>query len=81
MKYWETLSTDSDAVFDKELTFNGNEIEPMITYGTNPGMGTGISKSIPRAEDVEGGVATYKYPFSIISFIYRKKKVSKRAEN
>jgi 3-isopropylmalate/(R)-2-methylmalate dehydratase large subunit len=69
MKYWETLSTDSDAVFDKELTFNGNEIEPMITYGTNPGMGTGISKSIPRAEDVEGGVATYKKSLDYMGFV------------
>jgi 3-isopropylmalate/(R)-2-methylmalate dehydratase large subunit len=41
MIYWETLKTDEDAVFDKELIFNGSAIEPMITYGTNPGMGMG----------------------------------------
>lgn len=57
---WKTLKTDADATFDKELTFNASDIEPMITYGTNPGMGMGISKNIPNAEAVEGGVATYK---------------------
>ena len=59
MQYWQTLKTDDDAVFDKEYTFDGSTIEPMITYGTNPGMGMGISNNIPNAEDVEGGVATY----------------------
>ncbi len=58
--YWKTLKTDADTVFDKELTFASSEIEPMITYGTNPGMGIGISNNIPSAEAVEGGVATYK---------------------
>ena len=68
MKYWETLSTDEDAVFDKELTFSANDIEPMITYGTNPGMGTGISNTIPNAEAVEGGVATYKKSLNYMGF-------------
>ncbi|GAA4808458.1 3-isopropylmalate dehydratase large subunit [Litoribaculum gwangyangense] len=58
--HWKTLKTDEGAKFDKELTFNAADIEPMITYGTNPGMGIGISKNIPNAEAVEGGVATYK---------------------
>ncbi len=58
--HWKTLKTDADAKFDKELTFKASDIEPMITYGTNPGMGMGISKNIPNAEAVEGGVATYK---------------------
>ncbi len=57
---WKTLKTDADATFDKELTFSASDIEPMITYGTNPGMGMGISKNIPNAEALEGGVATYK---------------------
>lgn len=58
--HWKTLKTDADATFDKELTFSASDIEPMITYGTNPGMGMGISKHIPNAADLEGGVATYK---------------------
>jgi len=58
--HWKTLKTDADATFDKELTFNAIDIEPMITYGTNPGMGIGISKHIPDADAVEGGSVTYK---------------------
>lgn len=68
MKYWKTLSTDEDAVFDKELTFSASKIEPMITYGTNPGMGTGISNNIPNAEEVEGGVVTYKKSLNYMGF-------------
>ena len=45
--YWRTLRSDDDAVFDKELTFNAKDIEPRITYGTNPGMGIGITERIP----------------------------------
>ena len=60
MAYWETLYTDSDAQFDKELTFDGSLIEPMITYGTNPGMGIGITNHIPSADTVEAGAATYQ---------------------
>ena len=44
---WRQLCSDDDAVFDKELTFNAEDIEPRITYGTNPGMGIGITESIP----------------------------------
>ena len=60
MNYWSTLETDSDATFDKEYIFEGCTIEPMITYGTNPGMGMGINGGIPKAESLDGGVATYK---------------------
>lgn len=45
--YWKTLPTDKDAVFDKEYHFDAADIEPMITYGTNPGMGIKISENIP----------------------------------
>lgn len=68
MEYWKTLHTDEDAVFDKELTFNGADIEPMITYGTNPGMGIGITNHIPDASAVEGGVATYKKSLGYMDF-------------
>ena len=46
--YWKTLQSGDDAVFDKEVTFDTADIEPMITYGTNPGMGIGISATIPQ---------------------------------
>ncbi len=47
---WSKLRSDDDAVFDKELTFNAADIEPMITYGTNPGMGIGITENIPAPQ-------------------------------
>jgi 3-isopropylmalate/(R)-2-methylmalate dehydratase large subunit len=47
---WKNLCTDSDAVFDRELVFDAASIRPMITYGTNPGMGMAIDSSIPLAE-------------------------------
>ena len=47
VSYWRTLRSDDDAVYDKELTFNAEDIEPRITYGTNPGMGIGITETIP----------------------------------
>ncbi|MGA0966722.1 MAG: 3-isopropylmalate dehydratase large subunit [Flavobacteriaceae bacterium] len=60
MKYWSSLYTDEGASFDKEITFEGTDIDPMITFGTNPGMGMSITKVIPKAELMEGGAATYK---------------------
>ncbi len=44
---WRELATDPGATYDKEITINADELEPMITYGTNPGMGMKISASIP----------------------------------
>lgn len=68
MEYWKTLKTDEGAQFDKEITFDASEIEPMITYGTNPGMGIGISNGIPNAESMEGGVSTYKKSLQYMAF-------------
>ena len=68
MAYWETLYTDEGATFDKELTFNGTEIDPMITFGTNPGMGMSITKAIPTAASVQGGAATYKKSLDYMGF-------------
>lgn len=45
--YWKTLKTDDDAVFDQEYEFNAEDILPMLTYGTNPGMGIGINEVVP----------------------------------
>ena len=49
--YWKTLPTDKDAVFDKEYTFDAEDIEPMVTYGTNPGMGIKVTENIPSIDD------------------------------
>ena len=47
VEYWKTLKSADDAVFDKELRFDAADIAPMITYGTNPGMGMPIDSKIP----------------------------------
>lgn len=57
---WENLRSDEGAVFDKELTFDASQIKPMITYGTNPGMGMGIDETIP-VTDKPGGKASESY--------------------
>jgi 3-isopropylmalate/(R)-2-methylmalate dehydratase large subunit len=68
LMYWKTLKSDEGAQFDKEYNFDAAEIEPMITYGTNPGMGIGISKDIPLAEQVSGGKSTYDKSLSYMGF-------------
>lgn len=51
VKFWKTLKSDKNAKFDKVLNIKAEDIEPMITYGTNPGMGVKITGSIPTIED------------------------------
>jgi 3-isopropylmalate/(R)-2-methylmalate dehydratase large subunit len=68
LKYWATLKTDEGATFDKELVFDAADIEPQITYGTNPGLGTGISKTIPKASEVIDGEASYKKALNYMGF-------------
>ena len=50
---WRTLYSDADAVFDKELHIKAEDIEPMITYGTNPGMGIGITGHVPALGEID----------------------------
>lgn len=50
LAYWKTLKSDDDAVFDKEVHFNAADIQPMITYGTNPGMGMAVTDRIPTTD-------------------------------
>ncbi|MGY6497184.1 MAG: 3-isopropylmalate dehydratase large subunit [Microcella sp.] len=45
--HWETLKTDEDAVFDAEVFLDANELEPFVTWGTNPGQGVSLSQSVP----------------------------------
>ncbi len=51
VKNWKELYSDSDAIFDKEFTFNGEDIEPMVTYGTDPGRGVAITGTIPECDE------------------------------
>lgn len=50
---WKTLYSDADAVFDKEYTFDAADIEPMITYGTNPGMGIKVGGFVPKISNLK----------------------------
>lgn len=52
--YWKTLFTDKDAKFDKQYTFNAEDIKPMVTFGTNPGMGIALSQTIPSSAALTG---------------------------
>ena len=67
--YWRTLRSDDDAVFDQEIRFDAADIEPMITYGTNPGMGTGITQSIPTTEGMgEAARASFEKSLGYMGF-------------
>ena len=69
VEYWKTLRSGDDAVFDKELTFNAKDIEPRVTYGTNPGMGIGISEVIPTLDTIdEAGKASYLKSLDYMGF-------------
>ena len=52
VKYWKTLKSDDDAIFDKEVTFKAEDIVPRITYGTNPGAGIPIDGRIPTLDSI-----------------------------
>lgn len=55
LTYWKTLKSEDDAVFDMEINIQAEDIEPMITYGTNPGMGVGVNGRIPALQEIEQG--------------------------
>lgn len=69
VSYWKTLYSDSDAVFDKEINFDAQDIEPMITYGTNPGMGMSINSSIPSIDSIpEAGRESFTKSIEYMGF-------------
>lgn len=68
MAYWNTLYTDQGAAFDKEYLFEGADIDPMITFGTNPGMGISITKAIPKASEIEGAQSTYEKSLAYMGY-------------
>jgi 3-isopropylmalate/(R)-2-methylmalate dehydratase large subunit len=49
---WKKLFSDEDAIFDKEININATDIEPMITYGTNPGLGISVNGKVPASADI-----------------------------
>ncbi|MBR6938677.1 MAG: 3-isopropylmalate dehydratase large subunit [Prevotella sp.] len=69
LAYWRTLKSGDDAVFDKELYFEAEDIEPRVTYGTNPGMGIGIRESIPTLDEIpEAGRASFRKSLAYMGF-------------
>lgn len=69
VEYWKTLKSGDNAVFDKELTFHAEDIEPMVTYGTNPGMGMGITETIPTLDSIpEEGRESFKKSLDYMGF-------------
>ena len=69
LAYWQTLKSDDDAVFDQEVRFEAADIEPMITYGTNPGMGMGLTQHIPTMEGMgEAAQVSFKKSMEYMGF-------------
>ena len=66
--YFESLKTDDGATFDVDMAFDATDIEPQITYGTNPGMGTGVSQHIPLADAAKGGGVSYQKSLTYMGF-------------
>lgn len=66
---WRKLYSDPDAVFDKEVSFRAGDIEPMLTYGTNPGMGMGIRESIPSLDTIDAaGQVSFRKSLDYMGF-------------
>ena len=53
LAYWKTLPTDDDAVFDAEIVIDAGELEPFVTWGTNPGQGVSLSDVVPFPESFD----------------------------
>ena len=76
LAFWKTLKSDDDAVFDKEVQFDAADIEPMITYGTNPGMGMGITEQVPASD----GTASFEKSLNYMGFEAGENLIGKKIE-
>ena len=78
---WSKLRSDEDAVFDKEMTFNAADIEPMITYGTNPGMGIAVNGEIPSSEGMDAASkASYAKALGYMDFAEGERMIGKKVD-
>lgn len=68
VEFWKTLPSDPDAKFDKEISFNAKDIEPRVTFGTNPGMGIGISETIPLKPENPTSAVSYLKALEYMDF-------------
>jgi 3-isopropylmalate/(R)-2-methylmalate dehydratase large subunit len=81
LAYWKTLKSDADAVFDTEYVYDAADIEPMITFGTNPGMGIGISKNVPNSAKLTGNdKLTYEKSLKYMGYDQGDKMVGKQID-
>jgi 3-isopropylmalate/(R)-2-methylmalate dehydratase large subunit len=80
LAYWKTLKTEPGAAFDQEYIWDAADIEPMITYGTNPGMGIGISQHIPKAQEVGGSKASYEKSLGYMGFHEDEEMLGKKVD-
>jgi 3-isopropylmalate/(R)-2-methylmalate dehydratase large subunit len=80
LAYWKTLKTDAGATFDLELSYDAADIEPQITYGTNPGLGTGITHNIPDAAHVKDGASSYKKSLEYMGFQENEPIIGKKVD-
>jgi 3-isopropylmalate/(R)-2-methylmalate dehydratase large subunit len=78
--YYKTLKTDPGATFDKEYHFKAADIEPMITYGTNPGMGVGISQAVPMGNTVDSNKTSYDKSLAYMGFGEGEKMIGKKVD-
>lgn len=78
---WSKLRSDEDAVFDKEITFDAADIEPMITYGTNPGMGIAVNGEIPSSDGMDpASKASYAKALGYMNFAEGDKMIGKQVD-
>ncbi|MDW7695163.1 3-isopropylmalate dehydratase large subunit [Flammeovirgaceae bacterium SG7u.111] len=80
--YWSTLKSDDDAKFDKELYIDAADIAPMVTYGTNPGMGVKVDSSIPTLDTIDGenNQITFKKSLDYMGFAPGDKMLGKKID-
>ena len=81
LAYWKTLKSDDNAVFDTTYEFDAANIEPMITFGTNPGMGMGISGNVPQSDKLTGNdKLTYEKSLKYMGYSEGEKMVGKQID-
>ncbi|MBC8004536.1 MAG: 3-isopropylmalate dehydratase large subunit, partial [Verrucomicrobia bacterium] len=81
LAYWKTLQSDPGAVFDTVYEFDAANIEPMITFGTNPGMGMGISQTVPLSDKLTGNdKLTYEKSLKYMGYSEGEQMVGKQID-
>ena len=80
LKYWNSLHSDLDANFDKDISFDGSQIDPMITFGTNPGMGISILNKIPNSTDQSDNEKSYKRSLNYMNFQEGENMIGKKID-